>query len=173
MHSSPIVAALLFALLCGLAACSPEPEPLPVPDPLDSEAVAALFPWPEEEIECIAKAAYFEARGEGAEGMTAVAHVVYNRTLAPSFPDTPCAVVAQSSGRACQFSFMCDGKPEFAANRKAYAEARAIAERVVAGASEDPTQGAVMFHAERIPPYWAESFTRTASLGGHIFYRLD
>lgn len=40
------------------------------------------------EIECIAKNAYFEARGDGLKGMTAVAQVTKNRVNYGKFPST-------------------------------------------------------------------------------------
>ena len=64
------------------------------------------------DLQCLTEAVYWEARGEGAAGMAAVAQVVLNRVRHPAFPKTICAVVFQGAGlgRAdCQFSFVCDG----------------------------------------------------------------
>lgn len=49
-----------------------------------------------EEIQCLAEAMYFEARGEGVTGQEAVALVTLNRTKTPGFPKTVCGVVYQT-----------------------------------------------------------------------------
>src|SRR5262249_40924001 len=63
------------------------------------------------EVGCLAKAIYFESRGESRFGMLAVGHVVMNRTRDRRFPRGICAVVNQGAkrGRGCQFSYACDG----------------------------------------------------------------
>jgi spore germination cell wall hydrolase CwlJ-like protein len=62
---------------------------------------------------CLAEAIYFEARGEPLAGQIAVAEAVLNRVDSPHYPDTICAVTNQGvgRGRACQFSYACDGRP--------------------------------------------------------------
>ncbi|MBB4659724.1 cell wall hydrolase [Parvularcula dongshanensis] len=163
-------AAILSLFL--LLACSPDPEPAPAPSPVPQteRADAAL---PTEELVCLATAAYFEARGEGEEGMAAVAHVVMNRAESEAYPDTPCAVVTQRRGRSCQFSWYCDGKPDQPKNLARYAEALTVARAVMNGEAPDPTDGATMFHASRSTPYWAQHASMTAEIGSHRFYRLD
>src|SRR5581483_11483404 len=47
----------------------------------------------ESDLECLAENVYFEARGEPIDGQFAVAEVTLNRTMAPNFPHTICAVV--------------------------------------------------------------------------------
>ena len=47
----------------------------------------------ENDLECLAENIYFEARGEPLDGQFAVAEVTLNRTRAPNFPHTVCAVV--------------------------------------------------------------------------------
>lgn len=70
------------------------------------------------ELLWLAKAIYFEARGEtkhaGLEGMRVVADVILTRVEDPRWPNTIEAVVRQGEEKPnrCQFSFMCDGKPE-------------------------------------------------------------
>ena len=51
-------------------------------------ALAHADSRPERELACLAEAVYFEARGTGTAGETAVAHVVVNRSNDPKFPDT-------------------------------------------------------------------------------------
>ena len=60
---------------------------------------------------CLAQAIYFEARSEPVAGWEAVADVVINRALSPTYPGSICGVVFQGQYRRhkCQFSFACDG----------------------------------------------------------------
>lgn len=125
------------------------------------------------QLTCLAKAAYFEARGEGERGMAAVAHVVLNRAEHEAYPETPCGVVEQRRGDRCQFSWACDGKPDEPTDAQAFLAARRVADEVARSGAADPTGGATMFHAARVTPYWAAEAEHTATVGRHLFYRLD
>ena len=135
--------------ICRVVVTSPDPVPC-VPSssspasPRRSSSPPPPTPTagPRRELACLAEAVYFEARGTGAEGETAVAHVVLNRSNDPKFPDTVCGVVADG----CQFSYRCDGRPDALADPKARARAFRVAEAVLA-ADDDPTNGALFFHS--------------------------
>jgi N-acetylmuramoyl-L-alanine amidase len=119
-------------------------------------------------VECLAQAVYYEARGTSETSQAAVAHVVLNRADAEEFPDTPCAVVTEG----CQFSYMCDGKPEDMAEPADRAEAFETAEEVLEGDVPDPTGGALFFHsADAADTSFFESRPRATAIGGHVFYR--
>ena len=94
-----------------------------------------------------------------------MAHVVVNRTEAPDFPGSVCAVVNDG----CQFSYQCDGRPEALKDPEDRAAAYDTAEAVLEGRSPDPTAGALYFHREGLQPHWAKVFHRTARIGGHVF----
>jgi len=47
------------------------------------------------DLDCLTKAAYYEARGEGRDGMRAVVQVVLNRVRHSAFPNSVCGVVFQ------------------------------------------------------------------------------
>ena len=98
----------------------------------------------ERELSCLAEAVYFEARGTGAQGEAAVAHVVLNRTRSPKFPGSVCAVV----GQGCQFSYRCDGRSDALSDPNGRARAYRVAEAVLAG-DADTTGGALFFHSAR------------------------
>ena len=118
-------------------------------------------------LTCLAEAIYFEARGTGATGESAVAHVVVNRTKSPKFPNSVCGVVSDG----CQFSYRCDGRPEALADPRARSHAFKIAEAVLSGAP-DITQGALFFHSARAAPgSWFNSRPRIGTFGGNVFYR--
>ena len=127
----------------------------------------------QEELNCLALNIYFEARNEPSEGQAAVAHVVLNRVSDPRFPDTVCRVVRQGGERVryrCQFSWWCDGLSDRPRNRKVWEAAKAMAGDVYWGRSEDPTNGAMWYHADYVMPYWGWVFERGPKIGRHIFY---
>lgn len=138
----------------------------------EAEAVDPAGAAPlEDPITCLARTIYWEARGEGEEGMRAIAAVVLNRLETPGFPDTVCGIVKEGqSRRRCQFSWWCDGRPDEAQDPSAYARALDAARRALNGEIEDPTGGALYFHHRRVNPEWASVYTRTAEIGDHRFY---
>ncbi len=121
--------------------------------------------------ECLAKGIYFEARGETLEGQFAVAEVILNRVDSPLFPASVCAVVRQSGGGGCQFSWVCDGRSDRVREGQAWQTAGRIAAVMLAGAPRGLTQGATYFHSRAVRPSWSRSFRRTAVIGAHFFYR--
>lgn len=130
---------------------------------------AAHAKSPEQQIKCLATNMYYEARGEGIKGMTAVGHVVMNRVESGKFPSTPCSVIYQKRRSVCQFSWVCGRKSAF--NREQYDTALELARKIYSGNSIDITRGALYFHAKYVRPQWSKVFTRTARIGNHIFYR--
>jgi hypothetical protein len=122
---------------------------------------------------CLAKAIYFEARGESVKGEFAVAEVIANRVDSPNFPDNYCAVVHQGDAHlnACQFSYACDGRPETIHEPAAYEKAGKIAQLILDGAPRALTDGATYFHTVWVHPPWSRRFRETAEIGAHIFYR--
>lgn len=120
---------------------------------------------------CLAKALYFEARGETIKGQVAVAEVILNRVDSRAYPNSVCAVVHQGGRRGCQFSFVCDGKADKIRERAAYEHVAKIAKVMLDGAPRTLTQGATHFHTGQVRPRWAHRFPRTARIGAHYFYR--
>lgn len=126
-----------------------------------------------DDLTCLARAVYHEARGEGEAGMRAVAEVVLNRTESPRFPRSICGVVYQGAqnGSGCQFSFVCDGSKDRPLEPRAWSRAQAIARDMADGAPRALTDGATHFHAVRVRPHWSRVFAMTAEIGAHRFYR--
>lgn len=128
----------------------------------------------DKELNCLATAIYFEARGESYRGQVAVGQVVMNRTQHKLYPSTICGVVFQNQHRrnACQFSFACDGKAERIREKKAWALAQEIAEDVVAGRRDVASAAdATHYHATYVSPRWAPKMRRLAKIGRHVFYQ--
>jgi spore germination cell wall hydrolase CwlJ-like protein len=123
------------------------------------------------EWQCLAKAIYHEARGEGLPGQFAVAEVILNRVDSPLYPRSVCGVVGQAGNGGCQFSFMCDGRSDAIADRAAWDVSARIAAVMLAGAPRTLTEGATHFHTTAVRPGWARVFPRTALIGAHLFYR--
>lgn len=129
------------------------------------------------EIECLAQAVYFEARGEPLAGQHAVARVILNRVDSAYYPATVCEVVYQNRHmtNACQFSFACDGTELTIRESEAFDTAQIVASanfrcdqfcRSRRGAIARSTH----FHADYVEPWWSASLERTGKVGRHIFY---
>ena len=127
-----------------------------------------------QEIDCLALTMYFEARGEPDLGKLAVGHVVLNRVSDKGFPDEICDVVRQGGEKTlyrCQFSWWCDGLSDRPREHKAWRRSVALAYKLYWGYSDDPTYGALWYHADYVRPSWKKSFKEGPTIGRHIFYR--
>lgn len=126
------------------------------------------------EENCLARAVYFEARSESEIGQMAVAKVILNRVKSPNYPKSICGVVYQGSNRrnSCQFSFACDGLPDDVKQPAAWAQAKSIAQRAVAGDTQlgRGMNTATSYHADYVTPRWAKSLRKVVKIGRHIFY---
>jgi spore germination cell wall hydrolase CwlJ-like protein len=147
-------------------------------EPITETEAAAVDPQGDAPLEdaltCLARTVYWEAKGEELEAMEAVANVVMNRVAAADFPNTVCEVVTQGQDAGpCQFSWWCDGNPLEAEEHDRYAITMDVARRALNQELADRTDGALFFHGEGSVPGWAETYVRTVTLGGHVFYRLN
>ncbi len=126
------------------------------------------------DLDCLTQAVYYEARGEGRDGMKAVAQVVLNRARHPAFPRSVCGVVFQGAGRrtGCQFSFTCDGSMRGRVNRTAWDRARDIASSALSGSVYAGVGNATHFHTTGVSPQWRHSLVRVNQVGSHLFYRF-
>ncbi|MGB5451284.1 MAG: cell wall hydrolase [Sedimenticolaceae bacterium] len=127
----------------------------------------------ENEVFCLALNIYFEARSEAEQGQLAVGHVVMNRVADRHFPSTVCNVVKQGGEDRryrCQFSWWCDGQPDRPLNQKAWLNSLQLAIEVYFGHSEDPTDGALWYHADYVNPGWSDALILGNKIGQHVFY---
>jgi hypothetical protein len=144
-----------------------EPEPIAASLPELVQQISTQRPL-SEDMQCLAGAVYFEARGEPLAGQLAVAQVIINRADDPRFPASYCGVVAQPG----QFSFMRGSRmPKIRENSAAWTRARAIAEIAHKGLWQSEADDAVFFHARYVRPGWSERKQRLAQINTHIFYR--
>lgn len=125
------------------------------------------------DVQCLAEAIYFEARGESRQGWQAVGEVILNRVESRNYPDTICAVLSQGAHRKnqCQFSYNCDGLRETIAEREIFGEIREMARRLLRGDVKPIVGGATHFHSRNVNPRWSERFELTSVIGRHLFYR--
>lgn len=139
------------------------------------EGAAARMPEVmDEEMTCLARAVYFESRGEPLIGQLGVAQVILNRSKDPRFPSSVCEVVHQrgtKSASGCQFAFACDGRSDQPPATSDWATAKSVAFVAMEDAWHDVTGKAIFFHATHAAPQWRHRMEMTARLGQHVFYR--
>ncbi len=165
-------AALIAARLDGLrerrgfggALAGPAAPPFRLASALDSSR----------DLDCLTQAVYYEARGEGVDGMRAVAQVVLNRARHSAFPKSVCSVVFQGSNRrtGCQFSFTCSGAMNRPVNSAAWSRARRIASSALDGSVYAGVGSATHFHTTAVSPGWRNKMVRVGQVGSHVFYRF-
>ena len=135
----------------------------------------------QQQLSCLSLNIYHEARSVSKLGQEAVGLVTMTRVYDGRYPDTVCDVVYQShvdsKGRPkrnrCQFSWYCDGKSDKIHDIVAYNEIEELSASILEsyGIERDITDGAVMYHASYVKPYWASSYERTSRVDSHIFYK--
>ena len=134
-----------------------------------------------EQVQCLAVNIYHEARSDSRLGQEAVGLVTMNRVSDSRYPDTVCDVVYQAHvdrngnpiQNKCQFSWYCDGKKDDYSDTKTFNEIYALSEQLYKSYDEarDFTDGAVMYHASYVRPYWAKEYDKTSRIESHIFYK--
>lgn len=162
------VAALAASALCSLGSMLAPVEVLAV-EPSRGELL------------CLAKAIYFEARGEPEQGRLAVGRVILNRASSGKYPSTICGVVYQNAQKvnACQFSFACDRIPDRITEQDLWAEIQKEAEALLAcstacaengKATQEALWTSTHYHADYVSPKWARRLKKTGAVGRHLFY---
>jgi spore germination cell wall hydrolase CwlJ-like protein len=124
--------------------------------------------YSDEDLDCMTKNIYFEARDQSIEGQYAVAEVVMNRLAAEEFPKTVCEVIKQKNPRVCQFSWYCDGLSDVMYDKGAVRRARLIA-RSALSFKTDFTNGSKYYHAYYVSPKWSKT-GKVKQIQDHIFY---
>lgn len=134
--------------------------------------VAMLFSTPafssnysSRDVECMAKNIYFEARGEGLEGMLMVAEVTINRSENEKFPSTICGVVNERG----QFGWVA--KNPGIANRQQYQEIYNLSERILNGQQTMRNTSALYFKRTGSRSSFHNSRPHVVTVGNHEFYR--
>jgi len=161
-----LAAALAAAILAVTSAMRDRPR--------ETASVSPAFADGDPALECLSLNVYWEARSEPPLGQLAVAAVTLNRVDHPAFPDDVCSVVFDGGEwprHRCQFSWWCDGKSNRPRDMAAWETARAAAEKVLSRRYNDPTNGALWYHADYVRPPWADTLAPVTRIGRHVYYR--
>ena len=144
-----MTAILALSAAIGLGGCSRNADP-------DTAPASA------EDIDCMARAMYFESNRSSRDGMIAVGSVVMNRVESEDFPSGVCAVVGQPN----QFA---PGVLSRSMNDQGRDLALASAAAVLAGERHPNVQNARFFHAA----WYDANFNNihyVLTAGGNAFY---
>lgn len=131
----------------------------------------ALSAPAQKQVKCLAENIYFESAHEPDQGKLAVAFVTLNRTRHKDFPSSVCEVVTQKTKSTCQFSWFCLVKDKTPRNDEIYQKILDMASFVYINYDkiDDPTSGALYYHADYVNPKW-KNLNRITTIGRHIFY---
>ena len=124
-----------------------------------------IQPAKAQDVDCLAKNIYHEARGEGLHGQIAVAQVTVNRVASGKFQNTICKTVYASK----QFSWTND-KSKRVKDAKAWQDAVVVARAVLTQSVHLPDFKALYFHTRQVRPQWAKTKRVIAVINNHIFY---
>lgn len=173
LSTSTIIIATIVSVMIVLGFSSvmaTQMDPMPV-----KISYHDLSPKAKQQVECLAQNIYFESGHESEEGQIAVGMVTMNRVKSGIFPDTICGVVKQKIQSTCQFSWFCEGKFDVKSlthfNHSLYNSVRELAVYVYANHDkiEDPSKGALFYHADYVHPHW-KNVTYLTQIGRHKFY---
>jgi spore germination cell wall hydrolase CwlJ-like protein len=131
----------------------------------------------QQQVDCLAKNIYHEAKSEPREGQVAVALVTLNRLASGNYASDVCGVVNQKTNGVCQFSWVCQPfiatKSLTSNTNSLYNDIRNVAVYVIMNydSIHDVTKGATFYHADYVNPQWG--LPKTTQIGRHIFYKRN
>jgi hypothetical protein len=131
----------------------------------------------------LARTIFGEARGEGIEGMEAVACVIMNRIRAKKWftgyvikNGIKIPSVAQTCLKKAQFSCWNKNDPNYpllmkiSKSDKLFNQCLIIAKRALNAQLTDFTNGALYYHTKAIKPKWAIGKSPCYEIKNHLFY---
>jgi N-acetylmuramoyl-L-alanine amidase len=130
-----------------------------IPSVLSYEETIPSLVLIREDVECMAKNIYHEARGEGLKGMQAVIEVTHNRAIQRN--KTICEIVYEKK----QFSWTNSKRKQV---RDLEEKKQVVIDWYVSPTNH--TKGSTYFHAAYVSPKWKHHFKRQTKIGKHIFY---
>ena len=130
----------------------------------------------QQNLACLARNVYFEARGEPRVGQYAVAEVTMNRVASSRYPSSVCSVVYQKNWDSIRKRYVgAFSWTEFSRlpepKGREWEEALQVAEEVYYRRKEPKLGDALHYHADYIKPSWSRDRTPLARIGNHVFYR--
>jgi spore germination cell wall hydrolase CwlJ-like protein len=119
-----------------------------------------------QDLDCLAKNIYFEAKGESLPGKIAVAQVTLNRVLhKQDFNKTICGVVYQKD----QFSWTAQPNPRVR-DHSQWKTSQNVAMGILQGKLFLEGFDALYFHANYVKPTWRKQRQYLKTIGNHLFY---
>lgn len=165
----------------GHHAMRKEPPPEP-PPPVIPEQGNSIPSFTERDLDILARTIWGEARGEGRDGMHAVANVIMNRYFAARTSPAKARQYGKTVAEICQKPWQFSAWNENDPNRakalavttadKNFRIARELAELALRGQLPDITNGADHYHTGQVAPAWSRGVMEVASVGAHHFFRL-
>lgn len=119
--------------------------------------------YDEATFRCMVATLYHEARGEGVQGLEAVASVIMNRAKRSS--KSVCSIVYERK----QFSWVHVTKDKRIKGN--IMDILSITHKALNGVLVDVTHGATFYHATYVKPSWAKHKVMTVQINNHIFYK--
>jgi spore germination cell wall hydrolase CwlJ-like protein len=149
---------------------------------LASNSITALADV-DQAADCLTANIYFEARGEGIDGMKAIAALTMNRVKHKAFPNDVCSVVFQPK----QFSWTHQHKTEHIqkviegrvsgfqpSDILAYQQANKIAYKAIQGHLDGfLPKWVISFHSLGVNPSWAGRMKYYGTIGQHVLYGFN
>ena len=169
MKASAVTAGVLLLTLPDFADKTEESVKLYVSADVRSSYETAIVSWCEKRLSCtkMAEALYFEARGDGEKGMTAVANVIMNRAKANG--KTPYDVIVKPH----QFSYL-SRKSLVVHDKENHHKSMVISAMALTGNLKDVTNGSTHYIAPKRlvrVPKWAKEMEKTVVVRDHQFFR--
>jgi spore germination cell wall hydrolase CwlJ-like protein len=124
---------------------------------------------------CLAKALYYEARGEPELGKKAVAKIVLNRKEHKKFPKTICKVINQvdyvKGKKLCQFSWVCT-KQKINTSGDSWKDAKILSESILANKVSLPKFGpnVLFFKSVYVRHSFGKGYKLVSKIGKSNFY---
>lgn len=125
------------------------------------------------QVQCLARAMYYEARGESEAGKLAVGNVIINRAMFKGyFPNTICGVIAERGQFQWYHNAKLRGNKPF--NPRQHNDLMVLAKRLIdshnAGKRVDNSRNSYFFSSNGVIP--APSAVRRTRVGNHTFFAL-
>ena len=138
---------------------------------------------PDDDVWVMAQTLWGEARGDGLEGIEAVACVIMNRFRAKKWfsgykieNGVKVCSVKETCLKRFQFSCWNKNDPNYQKllhideEDASFVRCLKVAQRAIAGKIVDFTNGATFYHAKNIKPRWALHHAPCYETKGHFFY---
>ncbi len=134
------------------------------------------YKYDRKQFECIRQALWHESRGEGAEGIKAVAGVIVNRVKSGIYPDDYCSVIHQPKQFSYVHELQSSGKPLSIDPKKSEVQTLKyiddVSIQVLTGSFKNPFDKSVLwYHAKYVKPKWSKVKQKVATIGSHLFYK--